>query len=543
MKHNYELLLIASIVACLAVFSGCKGGSSSKSEEQEPIYEYVDLGLPSGTKWATCNIGALGPYDCGKYFAWGEVTVKSDSEDLQNYKFYDKTKDEYSKYVNNSKYGSVDDKKVLESSDDVATKKWGEDWRMPTREELEELMNICMWKMTTAGGKKGFRVIGPSGYSIFLPIESSIYWTSSLASDPQYACCLELDAENAEVAEEWRYNRFAVRPVLQNAGTHSKLANVAKYEYYPDSIKSKSNSNEPAVDGNIDGYDYADLGLPSGLLWATCNVGAENPEDCGDYFAWGETKSKNSYKWGSYKFYKSGKVDDWYPEKTDITFTKYTNSDDKLLLDYSDDAATANWGKNWRMPTDVEFNELIEKCKLESIENDSLKGLKITGPNGHWIFLPKAGYQTWHGAVDVGNKCKYWSCTRDFDGFIKAYSYYVEMERSDRFEGMSVRPVVSGKSSVTTSAISGITANSAVCGGVVSINDDATVTARGVCWSESRVPIFRDSHTEDGEGAGNFSSNITGLQPNTTYYVRAYAVGDLGPVYGEMIKFTTTSNK
>lgn len=448
MKLNCDLLLVVCIVACMVVISGCKGGSSSKSEE-ESIFEYVDLGLPSGTKWATCNVGASGPYDSGNLYAWGVVTKNNKIELLTEYKFYDKDALVYTKYVTDSKYGSVDGKEVLEPSDDVATKKCGEEWRMPTREEVEELLRYCSWKKTTVAGKTGYRVIGPSGYSIFLPMDLGIdasrpcYWTSSLASTSNKAYCISLFDGKTRVVEDERYVKYAIRPVIQKAGSHSRQANVAKYEYDRDTT---INPNKPAVDSCVDGYDYADLGLPSGLLWATCNIGAKNPEDCGDYFAWGETKSKNNYKWGSYKFYKSGKIDECYPEKTDIKFTKYTKSDGKMLLETSDDAATANWGANWRMPTDEEFNELVENCEWELMENDTLNGFKITGPNGHWLFIPKAGYQTWHGAVCVGNKCKYWTSSRDLDDFIKAYSFSVEKESSDRCDGMPVRPVVSGKS-------------------------------------------------------------------------------------------------
>ena len=104
---------------------------------------------------------------------------------------------------------------------------------------------------------------------------------------------------------------------------------------------------EPDIDDTLDGHAYVDLGLPSGTLWATCNVGASSPEEYGDYFAWGETEPKNDYNWSTYKYCKGSST----------TMTKYCTSssygtvDNKTELEPSDDAATVNWGSNWQMPS------------------------------------------------------------------------------------------------------------------------------------------------------------------------------------------------
>ncbi len=123
-------------------------------------------------------------------------------------------------------------------------------------------------------------------------------------------------------------------------------------------------------------HEYIDLGLPSGLKWAACNIGANAPEKVGDYFAWGEIKHK-----------------DEYTEENSMTYTKNIATSKNRLWNISGkpkyDAATANWGKKWRMPTKDEMLELITFCELENdVMLNGKQGLKVIGPNGNSIFLP-----------------------------------------------------------------------------------------------------------------------------------------------------------
>ena len=106
-----------------------------------------------------------------------------------------------------------------------------------------------------------------------------------------------------------------------------------------------------------DDYVYVDLGLPSGLLWATCNVGADNPEDYGDYFAWGETQPKDTYNWSTYQ-YCNGSYNTLTKYCSNSSFGYNGFTDDLTTLLPEDDAATANWGSHWRMPTEEEWQEL-----------------------------------------------------------------------------------------------------------------------------------------------------------------------------------------
>lgn len=132
---------------------------------------YVDLGLPSGTLWATFNVGASSPEECGDHFSWGETEPK-DYYDLSTYKWCNGSYDTMTKYCTNSSYGYngfTDGKTELDPEDDAAYVNWGPSWRMPSKEQQEELRNNCSWTWTTRNGVKGELVTGPNGNTMFLP--------------------------------------------------------------------------------------------------------------------------------------------------------------------------------------------------------------------------------------------------------------------------------------------------------------------------------------------------------------------------------------
>ena len=166
-----------------------------KIESSSTTYEAIDLGLPSGVKWATCNVGASNPEEYGGYYAWGEIEEKDDYS-FSTYKWCNGNYDSMTKYCTNGSYGTVDNKTVLEPEDDVAHVKWGGSWRMPTTAEQEELLTECTWTWTTLNGVNGYEVTGPNGNSIFLPAAGyrdgtevsnrgyyGNYWSSSLDSN------------------------------------------------------------------------------------------------------------------------------------------------------------------------------------------------------------------------------------------------------------------------------------------------------------------------------------------------------------------------
>ncbi|MBR5832398.1 MAG: hypothetical protein IKY79_07270 [Bacteroidales bacterium] len=287
-----------------------------------------------------------------------------------------------------------------------------------------------------------------------------------------------------------------------------------------------------ATTGTINGHDYVDLGLPSGLKWATCNVGANTPEEYGNYYAWGETTTKSSY--------------------TDDNSLTYGRNMGDISGNVNYDAATANWGNSWRMPTKAEMEELRDNCTWTWITQGNVNGMKVTGPNGNSIFLPAAGIIEGTSYYDIGEFPCYWGST-PYEGnndyaYVLCYENDCYVSRISRVAGFPVRPV-SGTinygteelPTVTTNSVISIT-NSAQCGGNVTSDGGATVTQRGVCWSTYQNPTIYDYTTYDGEGTGVFTSYITNLLPGTTYYVRAYATNSEGTAYGNQISFTTQSS-
>ncbi len=201
--------------------------------------------------------------------------------------------------------------------------------------------------------------------------------------------------------------------------------------------------------GVIDGREYVDLGLPSGTLWATCNVGAESPEEYGDYFAWGETDPKYKYSWSTYKW-SNGSYDTMtkYCKQSDYGYNGFT--DGKTELDPEDDAAAVNWGSNWRIPSLEQIEELInsEYTTTEWTQLNGVNGRRITShSNGNSIFLPAAGYRDDTSLSNAGSKGYYWSRLLDasesyYACYLYFYSDYIDWNYSySRYYGRSVRPV------------------------------------------------------------------------------------------------------
>ena len=176
----------------------------------------------------------------------------------------------------------------------------------------------------------------------------------------------------------------------------------------------------------INGRDWVDLGLPSGLKWATCNVGATTPEGYGNFYAWGETTTKTSYD-----------------QSNSVTYGQQI-SDFSGNATY--DAARANWGSTWRMPTKAEAEELRDNCTWTWTSQNGVNGMRVTGPNGNSIFLPAAGYCPGSSRNDVGEYGNYWGSTPYESDTRGAYSLFFGSGGHDvnwfyRDSGRTVRPV------------------------------------------------------------------------------------------------------
>ena len=225
--------------------------------------------------------------------------------------------------------------------------------------------------------------------------------------------------------------------------------------------------NDSIIDnsGTLNGHDYVDLGLPSGTLWATCNVGAEVPEDYGDYYAWGETEPKTTYDWSTYK-YCEGDYDllTKYCSESRYGYNGFT--DDLYDLQPSDDAATVNWGEGWRMPDGAEGLELLNNCDHRWDSINGVSGLLVIGNNGNTLFLPAAGLKgvfSYDGESQIdfnqaGHSGQYWMRERGiaFSNYSTPDVEYMANEfyfpygnnggsRTERSRGLPIRPVRSAK--------------------------------------------------------------------------------------------------
>ena len=342
--------------------------SAAYDDEGDIELQAVDLGLPSGTLWANMNVGATAPELAGGYYAWGE-TAKKDWYDNNTYLYGDDSE---------TPFYTLGD--IRGTQYDVAHTELGGDWVMPTAEQFEELFNECDFEYVTRKGIPGYKLIGPNGNSIFLPLtgwyyedylssfgNSSYYWTSGtgLTSYDNEPCALSFYIMGQNTSYDAPYYGQPVRAVINQSQT-------------------------PA------GPVAVDLGLPSGTKWANMNVGATAPEDYGDYFAWGETEVKDEYSWVNYT-HSNGTYDTCTDIGVDIAGkTEY-------------DAATANLGTDWQMPTWEQFTELVEKTTNTWTTQNGVNGWLYTEKNnGNSIFLPAAGNRE-DTFYDVGTWGYYWT--------------------------------------------------------------------------------------------------------------------------------------
>lgn len=379
-------------------------------------HEYVDLGL--SVKWATCNIGASSPEEYGDYFAWGETETKS-SYDEDNCETWEK---------------EIGD--IKGTSRDVAHVKWGGSWRMPTRGEIDELIYNCDWEWTTQNGINGYKVTGKNGNSIFLPAvgiraraslgrtgTNGSYWCSTpYEGNTQTAYYLDFGSSGYHDTY-WDHSRghgFSVRPVISKEASDGNKTNNTTREKVED--VSGATTLQPIKEFN--GHKYADLGLS--VKWATCNVGANKPEEYGDYYAWGETKTKSSY---------------------DLSNCVLLGRNIKDIKGTNCDVAHVKWGGSWRMPTKAEFDELLNKCTWTWATKNGTNGFKVTSKNGNSIFLPAVGYRYNKTLAGAGEDGYYWSSTsKEGDSWNACYLYFFSGNRcmigEYRMSGRPVRPVL-----------------------------------------------------------------------------------------------------
>lgn len=230
-----------------------------------------------------------------------------------------------------------------------------------------------------------------------------------------------------------------------NTKYHVRAYALRGLEYYYGNEKSFTTESIGGGGGGFNGHDYVDLGLPSGTLWATCNVGANTSEEYGDFFAWGETEPKTIYDWSTYK-YCNGDYDE---------LTKYCNysyygcdgfTDNLTVLQSSDDVVTANWGSDWCMPTADQWEELYQNTTDTWTTKNGVNGRLFTASNGKSLFLPAGGSRCNDELFHIGTDGSYWSSSLSIDYPYGAWYFHFGlggcgMLSGGRHYGSSVRPV------------------------------------------------------------------------------------------------------
>ncbi len=176
--------------------------------------------------------------------------------------------------------------------------------------------------------------------------------------------------------------------------------------------RKKKKREEPVLVGHLNGYEWVDLGLPSGLKWATCNVGAYSPEEYGSHFAWGEVTSKGYFSEPNY-------------EHHDGDSHIYIGTD---IGDTYRDAAKHNWGSGWRLPTQAECEELINHCTWTQSNYNGVDGCEAQGPNGKCVFFPYAGNYYMDNENEIGTAGDFWTSTYDEDENCNAMLMYLTNE-------------------------------------------------------------------------------------------------------------------
>ena len=428
-------------------------------------FTYVDLGLKSGIKWATCNVGADVPEEYGSYYAWGEIETQDKEYSMEFYKWC-KNGNSYSmtKYCTKSSFGTIDYLDRLLPADDVATVEMGCVWRMPTIDEQDELRDGCTWQWTADFNNTGIAgCVGKSkknGNIIFFPaagyrrydklMEEGLraqIWSSELSAGKQStAYMLSGTQRTVDWGIESRSYGLTVRGVVPKNEPKSTylciktddgmldifdVQHISNVDFGEESIYTAMNISNS---GKVDNYEYVDLGLESGTLWATYNIGATSPFETGNYYAWGEIQPQDnkdysvaSYKWSGSDKYDQGELN---------------------VLTSEDDAATANWGESWAMPTHEQVRELIIGCKWKWTSN--YKGTGFIGyigtsrSNGNNIFFPVAGYYKNSEFFKNGTYGTYWTNVKKYSSTYLFYFLIDEYDTGigDSYMGRSVRAVV-----------------------------------------------------------------------------------------------------
>ena len=377
-------------------------------------HEYVDLGLPSKTLWAKTNIGASSPEGFGDYFAWGETTTKS-TYSWSNYQYCSGTAEtvqDLGAQISGTKY-------------DAARAKWGNDWQMPTYDQVNELILECDLAIKTYNGVKCMEFKGPNGNAIYFPCPGYKYDNNFVSENK--VTYYWMGSKDMEGNIDSKATALYIR-----VGSGAKVESTTAQRRTGLPIRPvRSQGGSDIIEPTTPDPEAIDLGLS--VKWASFNLGATSAEKYGNFYAWGETATKSSYTWANYQ-HASGSATTVKNIGNDISGTIY-------------DAATTLWGSDWRIPTKEEITELYQKCTFTAATVNGVNGYNVKGPSGKTIFMPFAGCSYDGKSYGSSSYTYYWSGDISTSTNQKAYSLYLKastaptLAETQRRTGVVIRPV------------------------------------------------------------------------------------------------------
>ena len=384
---------------------------------------YVDLGL--SVKWAKWNIGAESENEYGGYYGWGDPTGTVASP----YESYYATGNT-STNIGGTKY-------------DIATAKWGKHWRLPTRAEFQELIDASVngrWTYSSDGGFQKYTATLPNGETLEIPIygymtstlsevahtTQGYYWTSEATTDQQpYALHIGGPRASSQVFQNSPKSlHLFIRPV-----------------YVDDPVDDSE--DDPTEAETAEAGKAIDLGLTSGTLWASYNVGAKSETQAGMFVAWGELKEKKSV--GYYK----NNYEYWSAESTQYDGFSTELGSEIAGTEY--DLAHVRWKGDWVTPSSEDFEELLYECDCVAKTKSGVFGFQVTSKkNGNSIFLPCQGYYNGSSLWKQNDEGWYWTSSIypfSHPRFTMGYSLIIKkgespaVSWSGRESGCNIRPV------------------------------------------------------------------------------------------------------
>lgn len=410
----------------------------------------IDLGLPSGVMWGDRNLGASSLTDEGEYYGWGDPTGEQTS-------------------VNNNLYAPNNTDTCISMTEyDIVQAKLGGCWRLPTFEDYVELYKYTQRSFNQSYGDKGYGayILEANNNSIAFIIAGYKRTTDNkvlYAGNDTWMWTG--DAIDNLVSTDIHYvgpcntnNESDVRMYLLGGGRSQKAIHMPIRPVWDPNYVPKA--NKPVINSN--GKDYVDLGLYHGRLWATMNVGANSPEQYGNYYAWGEVNTKTSYNLSTYLYKTDGATDP-------LNSASYQDIGNNISGTECD-VAKQSWGGDWRMPNSDAIAELLSKCTFAISERNGVRGNTVTGPNGRSIFIPFSGMYNGDTLWSRGEQFRLWTGTlgwtkpQNTRGWALLASetevetpygdmQWLFMGQYERDLGYSVRPVIGREAGVVPSYV------------------------------------------------------------------------------------------